>query len=414
MLKKLFHGILIYAFGDMIVAGVTGFILLPVYTKFLSKADYATYSIVITNSTLMTFIFHFGITSAFSRLYFEYSRQNKMNDYLSTILIVHTTYSLVLFLLFYLFGESLWHLLSPQTTIFPFLPITLALAFFSFLPALNSLLLRIQEKEYQFVALQLVSVILIVCSTFYSLIYMQGNIETMLSYLVVANSLIWLISTLLISRHFRFIVKFDYIFNTLKFSWPIFLSYLAYFLLNKYGLIFLQRYETLEQISYYTFAQQVSLILVIAGTAFGKVVQPMIYSQETINLTQLKKITSYYRILLSSITLILMVSAEPIIDLLGSSKYQKSEFIFCIFIAANYFYLFSQIESFILMYYKLSKQIMFTTMGGALLMSILGTYYIPLYGILAGAVVLLVGNLFIAIVNIYSAKKLLHKEICNG
>ncbi len=401
---------LIFAIGDIVVSGVTGFVLLPVYTKFLSKAGYATYSIVMTNTTLMTFICHFGITSAFSRLYFEYSRQNKTNDYLSTILIVHTVYSLALVLLFYLFGEPLWHLLSPQTAVFPFLPITLALAFFSFLPALNSLLLRIQEKAYPFVALQFVSVILIVCSTFYSLVYLQGNIETMLSYLVVANSLIWLLSVILISRHFIFTVKFDYILNTLIFAWPILISYLAYFLLNKYGLIFLQRHETLEQISYYTFAQQVSLILIIAGNAFGKVVQPMIYSQESINLTQLKKITFYYRTILSFITLILMVSAGPIIELLGSSKYQKSEYIFFIFIAANYVYLFPQIESFILMYYKRPKQIMFTTMGGALLTSILGMFYIPLYGILAGAVALLGGNLLIAIVNIYNAKKLLHKE----
>ena len=49
-------------------------------------------------------------------------------------------------------------------------------------------------------------------------------------------------------------------------------------------------------------------------------------------------------------------------------------------------------------------------MSGALLTSILGMYYIPLYGILAGAVALLGGNLLIAIVNIYNAKKLLHKE----
>ena len=410
MLKKLFHGMLIYAVGDMVVTGVTGFILLPVYTKFLSKAGYATYSIVMTNTTLMTFICHFGITSAFSRLYFEYSRQNKTNDYLSTIFIGHNTYSLVLFLLFFLFGEPFWQLISPQTAAFPFLPIALALAFFSFIPGLFSLLLRIQEKAHLFVVFQLVSVILIVCSTFYSLVYMQGNIETMLSNLVVANSFIWFISVILISRRFRFTVKFNYILNTLNFAWPILLSYLAYFLLNKYGLIFLQRYETLEQLSYYTFAQQVSLILIIAGNSFGKVVQPMIYSQESINLTHLKKIIFYYRILLSFIALALMASAGPIIELLGSSKYQKSKYIFFIFIAANYIYLFPLIESFILMYYKRSKQIMFTTMGGALLTSIVGMYYIPSYGILAGAVALLVGNLFIAIVNIYTTKKILHKE----
>ncbi|MFH0709179.1 MAG: oligosaccharide flippase family protein [Pseudomonadota bacterium] len=410
MLKKIIHGTMIYALGDMIVVGTTGFLLLPVYTKYLSKIDYATYSIVMTNATLLIYLSHFGLVSAFSRLYFDYSRQNKTNEYISTLLILHTTYVMALFLVLYLFSEPIWRLISPQTSAIPFLFFAMGLAFFSFVPAMYSLLLRIQEKAYQFIAMQVATVALIVCSTLYSLVYLEGDIEVMLLYLVIANSLIWFISVGMISKYFIFSVNMEYVQKTLKFAWPIFLSYLAYFLLNKYGLIFLQHYETLEQISYYTFAQQISLILVIAGTAFGKVVQPMIYVQEKIDLQQLKKITLYYRFLLTFIALALIAGAGPIIELLGSSKYTDSKVVFSIFIIANYFYLFSQIESFVLMYYKRSLQIMYITAGGALSVIILGMIFIPIYGIIAGAFALLGGNFLIAMVNIYAAKKLIYKE----
>jgi len=413
MLKKILHGTMIYALGDMIVAGTTGFLLLPIYTKYLSQIDYATYSIVMTNMTLITYVCHFGLVSAFSRLYFEYSRHNKTNEYISTLLIVHTIYNAVLFLLFYFFGYHMWHIISPQTPVYPFLFFVIGLAFFGFIPAIYSLLLRMQEKAYQFVLMQIINVILIVCSTFYSLVYLHGDIKTMFFYLLIANGLIWLISVGLISKYFIVSIDFDYVWNTLKFAWPIFLSYLAYFLLNKYGLIFLQWHETLEQISYYTFAQQVSLILIIAGTAFGKVVQPMIYVHEKINILQLEKITLYYKILLTFAVLALIASAGYIIELLGSSKYHKSEFVFDIFIIANYLYLFSQIESFVLIYYKRSLQILYITVGGALVTSVLGIIFIPSHGIVAGAGALLVGNLFVVTANIYYAKKLIHKEYFN-
>lgn len=408
MLKRIVHGTMIYALGDMIVVGTTGFLLLPIYTKYLSKADYATYSIVMTNATLLIYLCQFGLVSAFSRLYFDYSRHNKTNEYISTLLIVHITYAAVLFSVLYVFSESIWRLISPQTSAIPFLFFAMGLAFFSFVPAMYSLLLRIQEKAYPFIAMQAATVALIVCSTWYSLVYLKGDIEVMLLYLVVANSLIWLISLGMISKYFIFRVNMEYVRKTLTFAWPIFLSYLAYFLLNKYGLIFLQHYETLEQISYYTFAQQISLILVIAGTAFGKVVQPMIYVQEKIDLQQLKKITLYYRFLLTFIALILIAGAGPIIELLGSSKYGDSKVVFNIFIIANYFYLFSQIESFVLMYYKRSLQIMVITAFGAFLVASLGIIFIPEYGIIAGAFALLAGNLSIAILNIYTAKKIIY------
>jgi O-antigen/teichoic acid export membrane protein len=110
-MKRLVFNSLNYGLGDL-MAQIIGFFLIPVYTRYLSPADYG---IVELNSTLAAFavpLMKFGLPGSVTRLYYDYKDQeNGLKNLITTVngllngLALASGVIILIFL--YLFGESL-------------------------------------------------------------------------------------------------------------------------------------------------------------------------------------------------------------------------------------------------------------------------------------------------------------------
>ena len=155
---KLIKSIFLYGIGDFIVTGVTAFLFIPLYIKFLSPEEYGIFNILNNNSTLFTYFFQFGIVSAFGRIYFLKKAVNKEKEYTWNIIVLHFISSAFLILFYFLFKGFILDQLSPSVAKSNMVYYSPIIAFISFLPALYYVYLRLENKVTRFVFFQILTV----------------------------------------------------------------------------------------------------------------------------------------------------------------------------------------------------------------------------------------------------------------
>ena len=66
--KRLFKSLGIYGLGDA-ATSLLNFLLLPVYTRYLTPAEYGVIALLVVLEAVVNILFRWGVDSAFMRLY---------------------------------------------------------------------------------------------------------------------------------------------------------------------------------------------------------------------------------------------------------------------------------------------------------------------------------------------------------
>jgi len=93
MIRRLFVDTLIYGLGTML-SPLVGFLLLPVYTRFLTPADYGVLAILSVTTGVLTIVLSLGIPSGMLRFYFDPDEKVRSQVIYSSIGAVFTTTTL--------------------------------------------------------------------------------------------------------------------------------------------------------------------------------------------------------------------------------------------------------------------------------------------------------------------------------
>lgn len=108
-LLRLSQHTIIYGLG-VVVGQVVGFFLIPLYTRYLTPADYGTLEILQTTLSVLSIIFTMGLTTALFRSYFFHDNAEKKRTVVSTAFIFLTASSVILTLLLVALSGSFSHL----------------------------------------------------------------------------------------------------------------------------------------------------------------------------------------------------------------------------------------------------------------------------------------------------------------
>jgi O-antigen/teichoic acid export membrane protein len=300
----------------------------------------------------------------------------------------------------------IWGQLAPQVSINPYLWIVFALAFLDFIPALYNIWFRVEEKSVPFIISQVINVFLLILFVIVFMVYLKKGLSGALTALILNNAILWLLFAGLflfkikkISFHKEFISK------TLEVALPIFFGYVAYFIVNKFSVIILQRYVDMETIAVFSFAQQVAMIVVMIFTAIVKAAQPMIYSAKKSDLPDIStKISFQYRIALVVACALLILFLREIIMVLAPENYISSIFVCYALICANLVYIFTYVEGSILIYYYKPNDNLKALLVGAGLNIILTILLVPLWGIYGAAFALLISSGVFSLLTFYFSR----------
>lgn len=385
--RRLLSSAALYGLADMAVLAVGGFLLLPMYTRSLTQAEFGHFVAVRANIDIFTYLLQFGVPSALGRLYFDHKKAGTERQYISALVCFFGLLLMGVCAALALAGPSIWGLLSPAVPVAPYLPLCVAIAAIGFLSALSVIWLRMQGRVIAVVSLQVAGAVLIAVVATVMLQVFHWGLTGILMALLAGSVLSAGALPVMLGRAFRLALPRAWLAETLKYAVPILVGYVAYFLLNRASTLILQRHVPAEELAVFGLAQQLSMVAGIACSSFGMALQPAVYGAEADQVPRMiHRATRILVMLMLTVCAALMIFAQEIFAIVAPRGYEGGLVLLMILVVANFSNAFTLMSDTVLLYHRRPKTSVAVSILSAALAVLLSLMLIPDHHILGAAI----------------------------
>lgn len=337
-LTRLSKNTLIYGVGGFVNRFI-GFLLLPVFTAYLTPTDYGISSILSWVAFLLAPVFSLGFGAAMAPCYFEGNNSERKENTLwtaFTILLISTS---LLSIIGIFFGRPISRL-AFQTPEYHYL-VTIALlsTCLSILSTPFILRLQFEERARLFVILTLLVTFISVSSGLLLVVVFKKGIRGFIEAGLisqVANFILFLLPTI---ARIRFRFCFTLRKELLRLGVPLIPSFAFLFVLQHGNKYMLQWIDGLHSLGVYTIGFNLGLVMNVVVSAFQTAWLPFFMSfvekREEARLL-FSRIMTYYVFACGTLTLLFFVSAKPVVMLMTQPAFHGSYIVVGLSAAAQF------------------------------------------------------------------------------
>lgn len=258
----------IYGISD-VLNRILAFILIPIYTRFLTTSEYGILQIFVICANVGLTIVQLGISSAIFKSVLYHDNSDK-EEILNTAFyfIVISSITLLTPMIFIAKQISQWIFASSQYVVyFKLIVITIFFRSFSIIPLAK---LRIENSSLKFsVLISSNFIIQLLMNIFFVIILKKGMIGILISECIVAG-LFAIIYTFSLINILAIRFSFRELNELLGFGMPLVPAALAMFVLTMSDRFFLKHFSSLEDVGLYSIGYRFGMIIGIIVTAFQK------------------------------------------------------------------------------------------------------------------------------------------------
>jgi len=382
-MNKLVKNTAIYSIGQ-ILPKTAGFILLPIYTRFLTPADYGVVISMAVLQTILAIFFTLCLERSLVRLYWDYKTENDKKDFFGTITISIAVLSSVSLFLLFIFNKYVG-LIYKSIDFYPFYAYAILSSFIGVFSLVPKKYLMLKEKAGTFIILSLLQFVLGAVFILYFITvakegaigYLKGNLFSIITILPIFI----LISIKICNLKFKYrIFK-----SAFSFSLPIVPAIMTAWILNLSDRVFIERYFTLDDVGIYSMGYKIAGLVGLFTGSFGLAYGPIFFklansNNQTIAKKKIFKYNHLYLIVVVFICFVISFFSKEVIILLLDEKY-KDAYSFVPLIAFSY--LFSQAGGITGRFFEQSKKMkahMWLCMSAAIMNIALNFLLIPSFG----------------------------------
>lgn len=405
--KRLIKHSTTYAIGN-IARRLIGFVMLPVYTRYLTPADYGVVGLLTFAIAIMEPFFGARLGIAMPKYYFDYAETSRRDAVISTALILTGSASIatasVLFLLrgkgsVVLFGSNEYALVVGLSGI---QILTQALEYY------GMTFIRIQQRSTMFIGVSLSKLALQLTLNILFVVWMRLGVLGVVISGVASSSLYALgLSLYIISKvglHFdRPLAK-----AMLAFSWPLWLVGLSSLYIYSGSAYFLRIFGSLSNVGLYELATRFSAVLdFVIWAPFNQYWETERFKQyrNGANRTIYSSVFRYVSVLLVLAALGINLSAEPIIRVMASSDFYNAYMAVPILTTGAVLTSLTMFMNFSFLIRERTRRITFISYMTAGVITILNITLIPWLGMVGAAAALAGALLFQFVVSYFMSRK---------
>lgn len=412
-MKELVKNTAIYSLAR-IIPGITGFMLLPIYTEYLNPAEYGKVQSMQVLGFFLVVLFSLASERSIFRLYYDYDSQEKKKEFIGNVFILILFTTVIFGCLIFLLKDYV-SLIFKSIDFYPYyfyIILFSILNSFSFIP-LN--LLQVKGKPVKFSVYSISSFLLSTLLILYFVIYKLEGAKGILKGQLFASMIMVVFYFYEIIKNATFKFKTSIVKNILSFSIPFIPVLLSTWLMNMSNRVFIDYFIkdsnlALSEIGIYSFAYKIASVSAIVTGAIFTAYNPIFY-REASNKNQLqakfklKEIKYAYASIALLICFTLSFVSKNVVNLFFSKDYSSS--IFLIPIISLSFLLSQIIGLYNLMVYqeKKTKSVMVNLVISSILTLILNLILIPVYFSVGAAIGTLLGVTCNLYLQYLSAKK---------
>ena len=393
---------LIYGIGA-IIPQATGFLLLPVYTRYLTPSDYGILAMLALIATPLTMLLGLRLNTAVMRFLFDYEGEER-KVYLGTIFLFLLVYSLPICLSLIFLGQPLFEKLFKSGDI-PFYPLIvwqiiilyLSLAWFSLSP-----IFKAEGKARQWLTLSLVSFVLQTALILYFIIVQKEGVVGLVKGMLIANAIMFLVSTIVLSKRISFKLSWHKLKESLIFCTPLLPSALSLYILGFTDRWFLERYWSLAEVGLFSIALHFGHLLGLIYAASGDAWMPVFYGTANKDERQAKgllvRAVTLWAVGGGFIALVLAFFSREVLLVMTTPEFHPAYVIVPILVFNGLIMGIRFYPRYGLLFAKKTKAILMITSAAAGVNVLANFILVPRYGMFGAAYATLIANVVAALI----------------
>ncbi|MBN1559676.1 oligosaccharide flippase family protein [candidate division KSB1 bacterium] len=314
----------IYSLGN-ILSKLIGFVMIPVYTSYLTPADYGILELLTLVSSVLATVLALRISSGLARYYFIYKSAEEKQQLVSTSLNFVAILSLIAGILLSSQSNFFSRLVFSRTDYtFYFILIFISLAF-ELATAIGYAYVRILEKSIIFITISIMQLLLGLGFNIYFIVVLQWGVSGILYSMILSNG----VACIVLSLYTYARVKFHFNLQMLKklffFSLPLVPAGILIFTLNMGDRFIMNRLLSLGDVGIYALGYKFGMLLsTFIGAPFASIWAPKrveIYEDRLNRDDIFPRVFKYFTLVLVVTGLIISVLIQDIVKIVAAPDF---------------------------------------------------------------------------------------------
>lgn len=392
-IKRISKNSLGFTFGFLLTTAIS-FFLLPIYTRYLTPADYGIISVAAVLSSLISIISFFGMRSAINRFFYNYQGEgSEFRKFISTIWISVTSFAVFLSILLTIFGIIIFSIIFPDLPFYPYILLVIWTTFFTIPFSISLSLLQMRERSFAF---GLLCVLQFITNALLIIFFVVGFHEGALGSLkgqFFSAIIFFVIGMYYLKPDISIQLNIQKFKEAIKFGLPLLPHELAGWITTQLNRIFLSVFTTLSTVGIFSLGYQFGSLLCILTGAINLAWVPYFMStaqEEGENAKpKFAGLVVYYLCLIFFAGLGIILFAPNVIRILTTPSFYPAIQVVPLIVFAFLFDGMYYICANNLFFAKKTGYLSFSTISGAIVSIVLGFLLIHTFGIYGAAVSLL-------------------------
>lgn len=409
-IKKLLRHSFIYSFGNL-SGHFLSFLLLPVYTRFLTAEQYGILALITVFRTIFERVVNFGTQSSVVKVYFEVNTLEEKKTVISTAFIFVVIVTFLFTTIFWLFRNKLSvNLLNSANLAFLFTFALLASFFFT-VKTIPLSVFRAQEKPVTYSIFSFATLILGLLFNILFVVIFRENVKGIVKSAFLSQCIVFLLILIPFSKDFVLRFKKEYLSKMLTFGLPLVPSGLAMWILTLLDRYFLKVYTSLDTVGIYSLGYKIATIMsMIVIVPFSLAWGPLMlkwYKQK--NAKKLfSTVYKYFSIIGFFVALLLSIFSKEVIRIMTTppfySAYKIVYFIVLAYLCQGFYMIFTAGCTFIRKTYYFP----IATGVAAVLNTVLNILLIPHYKMMGAAIATIISYLIMTVLMYIFSERYYH------
>jgi len=327
ILKRLIKGSFTYGVGSL-SQKVIGFLLIPVYTRFLTTSDYGIVAVASSVSSILGILLGMGLRGAVVRHYYDYvDSQEEVREYLGTVFLFFLLVGVPIVSILSLWGRPLFDAFFSHVPFHPYIRLTLWTALFGATGGILLSLYRAREQAGHYVALQLGKFLLSLGVIIYFVTVLQQGALGQIKGSFLAGLVFFVLFLGLTFRESRLAFSKAKLRNALKFGLPLVPHLLSGWVLGMMDRLLLERMTSLSEVGLYSLGYQVGMVMSLIVFAINSAWSPIFYDTAK-NKTNAKEIFSrmftLYSMVVATLAVGVMLFSREVILIMAAKEFHEA------------------------------------------------------------------------------------------
>lgn len=399
--------------GVSVFQSLMSFLLLPVFTFFLTKSEFGLVNVVNSVAGLLGLFFIFGSQSVINRLYFEYKDDEKnLKNFLGTIFFSKIIWNIVLAGFLVLSKDIIFPVLAKGVNFYPFLLVAIAIGFFDTLFTIYQTLQQTRQEGFKYAILQCVYLVLNNGITVLLLVAFNMKAEGVILGTLISLVIMTVFVFFKLKSQISLSIDKKVLRSAFTFSWPIFLHALFSWSLSSVNKLMLNNLISTEMVAVYSIGFIIAGIISMVTVALNRSFTPWFFQRmkkEKSKYEEIVKFAEFIILIYSILALGLSLFGYDVVSLFVNKGYGDAWKIIPIL---SFAYVFQGLYFFFINILNYKKEAvkfipLFSFLSAVINIS-LNFFLIPRFGILGSAFATLVSMLFLSLTTYFGSKKFLY------